>query len=248
MEITILNLKQLQQRRAITRYAEHTSAQRTSPSLWQYDYLVLKTLATDVATMLNRARHLQQKNSALQALDIGCNTSPYRRQLEKLGFSVKTMDLDIKGGADLEGTVENTGLPDNHMDLIICTQVLEHCPEPWKAAPELFRVLRPGGMMLASAPHAWFYHPHPSDNWRYTPEGLVRLMNAAGFEIESVMLQGGSVLAMFQVMNFCLFGVFGKVGAPIFLLLNMLGALLDRIFPNILFPINVAILVRKPRA
>jgi len=245
MEIDLTRLKAGQQNRAAALRSEHTSKQRTEPSLWQYDYLTLRTLAADIAMLLDKARR-ELDSTRTRAIDIGCNTSPYREQLEGLGFDVQTMDLDLSTGADLAGRVESTGLPDASTDLLLCTQVLEHCSEPWKAAPELFRVLKPGGVLVASVPHVWFYHPHPDDNWRFTPEGISRLLDSAGFETKKILLQGGSVMSLFQIINFCLFGMLGRAGSPIFGCMNILGSTLDRLFPNPLFPINVAIMVRKP--
>jgi len=246
MKISLTDLKALQAARTSLVRSDHTSRERAAPSLWQYDYLVLNALSQDVSVLLQLARE-KVEGSARRALDIGCNTSPYRDCLEALGFSVQTMDLDLSRGADLAGTAESTGLPDASFDLIICTQVLEHCARPWAAAPELWRILAPGGCLLASVPHVWFYHPHPDDNWRFTPEGLPRLLCSNGFELFDLRLQGGSVLCVCQILNFCIFGLVGRFGAPIFAFLNLLGSALDSAFCNPLFPINIAVLVGKPK-
>ncbi|MFZ4778221.1 MAG: class I SAM-dependent methyltransferase [Terrimicrobiaceae bacterium] len=245
MEIDLDRLKRSQVSRPDHHRSEHTSGRRNNPSIWQYDYLVLKTLAEDVTALIHRSRAEIPAEFPL-AIDVGCNTSPYRLQLEEIGFRVQTMDIDLSGGADLVGTVEATNLPDQHADLIICTQVLEHCSEPWSAAPELFRILRPNGLLLATVPHVWFYHPHPNDNWRYTPEGLSQLFGLFGFETMSMRLQGGTILSLFQIINFCLFGVLGHAGAPLYAICNILGLNLDQIVTNPLFPINIAILARRP--
>ncbi len=245
MEINLAELKNLQTKRPAFVRSDHASEERTAPAFWQYDYPVLKTLSIDIADLLRVARE-KIRSASPRALDIGCNTSPYKDWLEAFGFSVQTMDLDLSRGADLAGTVEATGLADASFDLVICTQVLEHCSKPWLAAPEFFRILAPGGCLIASVPHVWFYHPHPDDNWRFTPEGLSRLFGESGFESLSLRLQGGSVSSVFQIINFCLFGVVGRFGAPIFAVSNLAGVLFDRLFFNPLFPINVAILVGKP--
>jgi SAM-dependent methyltransferase len=246
MRINLADLKALQVNRKPSFRSDHASKERTSPSLWQYDYLALQALSQDAQDLLKLARE-KVGGSALRVLDIGCNTSPYREQLEMLGFSVKTMDLDLSRGADLVGSVEATCLPDSCFDLVICTQVLEHCAHPWAAAPELWRILAPGGCLLVSVPHVWFYHPHPDDNWRFTPEGLTRLLRGNGFEVFDLRLQGGSILCVCQILNFCIFGLVGRFGAPIFAFLNLLGSALDSAFCNPLFPINIAVLVGKPK-
>ena len=60
-------------------------------------------------------------------------------------------------------------------DVVLCTQVLEHCDDPAQAVRELRRVTAPGGRVLASTHGVQVYHPSPVDYWRWTHEGLRRL-------------------------------------------------------------------------
>ena len=91
----------------------------------------------------------------------------------------------------------------------------------------------------------WFYHPHPTDNWRFTQEGLTLLVAAAWLEPRSLLSQGGSVMAFFQIVNFLLFGVLGKLGSVLYLINNVIGKVGDQLFANPLFCLNFAILARK---
>ena len=50
--------------------------------------------------------------------------------------------------------MQNTSFPDNSLDLILSTEVLEHVPFPYMAHKELFRILKPGGVHIFSAPFA----------------------------------------------------------------------------------------------
>ena len=61
---------------------------------------------------------------------------------------------------------------DNTYDVIICTQVLEHVANPFLAAAELFRILKPGGRLLLTVPAAYPYHAVPRDYWRFTRDSL----------------------------------------------------------------------------
>jgi len=155
------------------------------------------------------------------------------------------MDIDETHSPDYTGTLEDTGLPDGSVDLVICTQVLEHSLDPRRGLQEIFRILRSRGHLIASAPHVWFYHPHPTDNWRFTQEGLTRLVAAAGLEPRSLLSQGGSILAFFQIVNFLVFGVLGKLGSLLYLINNVIGKVGDQLLANPLFCLNFAILARK---
>jgi SAM-dependent methyltransferase len=60
---------------------------------------------------------------------------------------------DIRPGYDLALNIEGIDLPDMSFDAVICFHVLEHVDDR-KALAELFRVLRPGGLLLLMFPVA----------------------------------------------------------------------------------------------
>ncbi len=49
--------------------------------------------------------------------------------------------------------LQHIDFPDNHFDVVISEDVLEHIPEPKKALAEISRVLRPGGFHLFTIPY-----------------------------------------------------------------------------------------------
>lgn len=50
--------------------------------------------------------------------------------------------------------------------------VFEHISKPWKAAKNLTRLLKPGGICYHAAPFSYFYHGAPADFWRFTPDAF----------------------------------------------------------------------------
>ena len=52
-------------------------------------------------------------------------------------------------------------LKDNSFDTILCTEVLEHLPDPNKAINELTRLLKSGGKLILTAPFASLVHFAP---------------------------------------------------------------------------------------
>jgi SAM-dependent methyltransferase len=245
MEIDLSDISSPFHEAHAVRYSRHDVRDRLKPNIFQYDYLSLRALALDVERLIAEVPPPARAGSAV-ALDIGCGKSPYRELLESRGFLVKTMDIDDDASPDYVGRIEYTGLPNSSADLVICTQVLEHSLDPGEGLQEIFRILRPRGYLVASAPHIWFYHPHPTDNWRFTQEGLTRIVTAAGFEPRKLLSQGGSVMALFQIVNFLLFGITGKLGTPLYAINNLIGKIADRLLANPLFCLNFAILARKP--
>jgi SAM-dependent methyltransferase len=116
---------------------------------------------------------------------------------------------------------------------------------PWAAVREIHRILRPGGYAILSAPHVWFYHPHPTDHWRFTQEGMTHLCRDAGLAPVTLLAQGGSLVTLGQVLNFLAYGVLGRAGAPLYAAINVLASWGDRVAPNELFCHNFACLARK---
>ena len=221
--------------------SRHAIADRVAPSVWQYDYLTLSRLSQDVRTLLGEV----PLAVGATALDLGSDKSPYQALMASRGYDVRTLDITRDGGADYAGTAEATGLPDASFDLVLCTQVLEHCMNPWAAVREIHRILRPGGYLIASAPHVWFFHPHPTDHWRFTQEGITHLCREAGLEPLTLLAQGGSVLTLCQVVNFLAYGMLGRLAAPLYGALNLAASVGDRLVPNELFCHNFACLARR---
>jgi SAM-dependent methyltransferase len=103
-------------------------------------------------------------SDAARVLDCGCAFGFLTRRLARRHPEVAGIDLDpgyvararhAVPGADIRlGSVSRLPWPDGHFDAAVCLDVLEHCPDPGAAAAELARVLRPGGTLVASVPHA----------------------------------------------------------------------------------------------
>ncbi|MCC6580557.1 MAG: class I SAM-dependent methyltransferase [Phycisphaeraceae bacterium] len=108
---------------------------------------------------------------------------PYYQSIAdpKLVSSYETFDIDPTLKTDHVGDIQDCPhMPDGAFDCIVCTQVLEHVANPFKAAGELKRMLAPGGTLLLTVPASYPYHAVPHDYWRYTPDSLRMLFGDAG--------------------------------------------------------------------
>jgi SAM-dependent methyltransferase len=110
-----------------------------------------------------------------RVLDVGCGPKPYYPFFAERASEYVGVDVAPHAAADLVGPVEALPVDDASFDLVLCTQVLEHCDEPGRAVAELRRVTAPGGRVLASTHGVQVYHPSPHDYWRWTHVGLRRL-------------------------------------------------------------------------
>jgi SAM-dependent methyltransferase len=92
------------------------------------------------------------------------------------------------------------GIPDNYFDCIICTHVLHIIFELDKAVSELYRILRPGGVLLVAVPQLSMCDPKFHEIWRFTPEGLaVVLAKAFGEQNVLVRAYGNSLTSAGEI-------------------------------------------------
>lgn len=190
-------------------------------------------------------------------LDVGCGIKPYYPYFAPHASEYVGVDID-NPAADLEGTAESLPVPDGSFDLVLCTQVLEHSPDPDRAIRELWRVTAPGGRVLASTHGVQCYHPAPEDNWRWTHTGLERLFRRNGeWQTVTVTPAGGiaSALAALTVLYVDLLfrrARLGPVGRGLVWLLNSAAAALDRRFAGLREPrpgslfVNYHVVAEKP--
>lgn len=76
------------------------------------------------------------------------------------GKGLQTGAWDTKR-IDLVSDITEIPEPDNSFDVILCSEVLEHVPEPTKALDEFYRLLKPGGKLILTAPFASLVHFAP---------------------------------------------------------------------------------------
>jgi SAM-dependent methyltransferase len=120
-------------------------------------------------------------------LDLGCGDMPYRPVFEPR--VARYVGADLPRNALAEVHFDESGrvsMPDESVDIVLSSQVLEHVHSPEQYLREAHRLLKPAGTLLLSTHGYWMYHPDPTDFWRWTRDGLVREIEAAGFKVQSV--------------------------------------------------------------
>jgi SAM-dependent methyltransferase len=152
--------------------------QRIEPRVGDPLYLCLSDLFIALKALI--------PTGAARVLDYGCGGSPYRT-LFTLCETYHRADLS-GDGLDFEFT-DDALLPDHvggSYDCVLSTQVLEHVAESSAYLRESYRALRPGGMLVLSTHGMFEEHGCPHDYWRWTGFGLRRVVEEAGFNVDSI--------------------------------------------------------------
>lgn len=154
---------------------------RLNPSFWAGRYYHLKKLRQ--CTELAIDKHIKGNVSSL--LDFGCGKSPYKPLFEPYVKEYVGADIELNEYSKVLINKENGQIdtPDASFDAILSTQVLEHVTNPSAYLKEACRVLRKDGLLVLSTHGYWVYHPDPTDYWRWTRDGLEKIIAAEGFEI-----------------------------------------------------------------
>lgn len=82
---------------------------------------------------------------------------------------------DVRPGPDIDIVADAQHMPQipsESADCVFLVSVLQHIPSPQKAIDEVFRVLRPGGVVYVNVPFLFFYHRDPEDFNRFSVPGL----------------------------------------------------------------------------
>jgi SAM-dependent methyltransferase len=121
----------------------------------------------------------------LRVLDFGCGGSPYRSLFPNADYR----RADFVGAQGLDYVISGEGRIDERdetFDLVLSTQVLEHCANAQAYLTECWRLLRPGGQLVCSTHGTFEDHACPQDFRRWTADGLRLEIAAAGFSVFEV--------------------------------------------------------------
>lgn len=141
-------------------------------------------------------------------LDVGCGDMPYRPLLLSPPFQISTYigldrreDRSQNTPPDLFWDNGRIPLAASSVDSALCTEVLEHCPDPLALLREVHGVLKPGGMLVLTVPFLWPLHEVPHDWCRYTPFALKQFLESAGFRVCELRPLGGYDRSLAQMLG-----------------------------------------------
>jgi ubiquinone/menaquinone biosynthesis C-methylase UbiE len=118
---------------------------------------------------------LQEIPAGQRLLDAGAGEQYFKKACGHLSYVAQDFaQYDGKGDAkgihpgkwdqtrlDIVSDICAIPVPDGSFDAVLCSEVLEHLPDPGKALRELARVVRTGGRLIVTAPFCSLTHFSP---------------------------------------------------------------------------------------
>ncbi len=147
-------------------------------------------------------------------LDIGAGQCRYRPLFSHCDY--KAQDFGNYGGTNtgllkqdwkyglIDFRCDATDIPvaSGSFDAILCTEVLEHVPEPIKVLHEISRILRQGGQAFISAPLGSGLHQQPYHFYGgFTPHFYKHFLTELGFDVISIEPNGRFFRLLLQEMH-----------------------------------------------
>lgn len=223
--------------------AHSLSRERFHPNLGEPDYLILKRRKSILQQFVDTI-----PDTALTVLDVGGRIQPYRELLRGRQVFYVAVDPQFDGLVDVVSFGEELPIATAAVDLVLCTQVLTYARDPEALVDEIFRVLKPGGVLLLTVPA--FFPRHHDERWRFLPEGIELLLS--DWKDVEVIPEGHSVTGLLRTFNVCfnsvasdrLRRVFQRTLIP---LLNLIGEIGEGFHPKgTMLTANYATMARKP--
>jgi SAM-dependent methyltransferase len=139
--------------------------------------------------------------SGSRVLDAGAGSSPYKKLFAHCYYIAQDLAmlspeqlLGRKGYGELDIISDCNRLPirSGSIDVVVCTEVLEHIANPVDTIKEFSRVLREGGVLLLTAPLRSGLHQEPYHFYGgFTPYWYKRWLSEAGFVDIQIKPVGG---------------------------------------------------------
>jgi 2-polyprenyl-3-methyl-5-hydroxy-6-metoxy-1,4-benzoquinol methylase len=138
-------------------------------------------------------------------VDVGCGTGHLLAELRKSGFEGRLVGLDSATAAGDQVRSHSANLEfysgylsDQHwrkeFDLVLCTEVLEHCDYPAEIVRDMIQVTKTGGMIVITVPDG------RKDTW----EGHIHFWSPESFKLFIESFQINATFDYFEDTNFCM--------------------------------------------
>jgi ubiquinone/menaquinone biosynthesis C-methylase UbiE len=145
--------------------------------------------------LFNRDKWVKEQSLSIpegsNVLDVGSGSAPYRdlfsHCIYKTHDFAQLNDVQLRGykgynKIDYVSDICSIPVPSQSFDYVLCTEVIEHVPEPISALKEISRIIKPGGVLFLTAPLGSGLHQEPYHFYGgYTPYFYNKVLTDCGF-------------------------------------------------------------------
>ncbi|MBI4966315.1 MAG: class I SAM-dependent methyltransferase [Desulfomonile tiedjei] len=137
-------------------------------------------------------RHVAALGAGSLVLDLGGNRVGKRGlfDIEKYNLNVVYANLSTAKQPHVQAEAAWLPLREESFDAVVCSELLEHVPDPLAVLGEAHRVLRGRGTLLVCVPFLARIHGDPYDFGRYTDYYWSEKLRAVGFTDIAIEHQG----------------------------------------------------------
>ncbi len=146
-----------------------------------------------------RAKLIQKlvRKQNAKILDVGTGRSVMLNELKKAGWEIYGTQ-PVKASSPqpniYNGELSDAHYPSDFFDCVTLFHVLEHLAAPKETLREIFRVLKPDGILVIELPNAaalvprlfktcWFGYNVPEHLYHFTPQSLKHILTEEGFAV-----------------------------------------------------------------
>ncbi len=136
-------------------------------------------------------------------LDVGCATGVLLELARLRGWEVSGVDISAYAtGIAREfycldaftGELAGAEYPDEHFDVVVMDDLIEHVADPAALVRESWRILKAGGLLTLNTPNRaglwhllmgrrWFHYRQSEHTYFYAPQVIADQLNRHGFEV-----------------------------------------------------------------
>lgn len=155
--------------------------------------------------LVNRDHWVAEQAAKLPAgskvLDVGAGSCPYRSLFAHCEYRTQDFtglqgnQLRHGGYGQIDYVCDATAIPaaDGSFDAILCTEMLEHVPDPVAVIYEFARLLKPGGRVMLTAPLGSGIHQEPHHYYGgFTQFWYQKFLSQVGFRDIKIEPNAGS--------------------------------------------------------
>lgn len=150
----------------------------------------------------HRLRSVERFKTGETLLDVGCGTGDFILLAKNQGWQVTGTELSTSSAAFVErhhgipvltfdSSLSQLALTDDSFDVITAWHVVEHLPSPREELGEMFRLLKPGGMLVVEVPNLDYWarksYMEPLSVqmhlYHFSVRTMVRLLSDIGYRV-----------------------------------------------------------------